>query len=251
MPTDLSAKKQMNEQLFGMPREEVIFQRMKDFHLQRVSAVEKADSPLQQRAGGILVLHLIPECCVFSQSKLDGDILKEQGTRIRPLGDRGGNTRFNVDGFLNYSGYEEVRAYSHLFRDGRLEAVMSDVGYPVDRHTEKSPYAIRCGLIERSIFDVVHAYLRFCQEIEIVPPVWLFSALVECEGFRVMTDRRFHDLSDQAVDRSPAVLPELKIKELNNDPQQLLHPWCDWLWQAGGIEQSFNYDKEGNWHEPR
>jgi len=241
----------MDEQPFGLPREEVIFQRMKDFHLERLSAVAAGEVPLIQRTGGILVLHLIPECCVFSRNLLEGDVLQEQGTHIRPLGDRGGSTRFNVDGFLNYSGNEEVRAYSQLFRDGRLEAVMSDVGYPVDRQAEKSPYAIRCGLIERSIFDAVHAYLRFCQEIAFEPPIWLFSALVDCKGFRVMTDRRFHDLFDQTVDRSPAVLPELRITDLNTDPKHLLHSWCDWLWQASGVERSFNYDQEGNWHEPR
>lgn len=241
----------MDEQLLGLPREEVIFQRMKDFHVQRVSAVENADVPLQQREGGILVLHLIPESSVFSRSLFDGSTLKEQGTRIRPLGDRGGNTRFNVDGFLSFSGYQEVRAYSQLFRDGRLESVMSDVGYPVNPQAEKSPYAIRCGLTERSAFEVVHDYLRFCKTIEFVPPVWLFSALVECEGFRMMTDRRFRDLSEKAVDRSPAILPVLKITDFDTAPQQILHPWCDFLWQASGLERSFNYDDEGNWHEPR
>ena len=241
----------MDEQLLGLPREEIVFQRMRDFHLQRVSNVENADAPLQQREGGILVLHLIPESCIFSRTSLDGGTLKEQGTRIRPLGDRGGNTRFNVDGFLNYSGYEKVRAYSQLFRDGRLEAVMSDVGYPVDRQAEKSPYAIRCGLTERSVFEVVHDYLKFCEVVKFEPPVWLFSALVDCKGFRMMTDRRFGDLSEKAVDRSPAVLPELAITNFDFEPQQLLQPWCDLFWQSSGIERSYNYDQEGNWHAPR
>lgn len=241
----------MDEQQSGLPREEIIFQRMRDFHLQRVSAVAAGDVPLQQRDGGILVLHLIPESCVFSRTSLDGGTLKEQGTRIRPLGDRGGNTRFNVEGFLNFSGYKEVRAYSQLFRDGRLESVMSDVGYPVHPQAEKSPYAIRCGLTERSVFEVVHDYLRFCKTIEFVPPVWLFSALVECKGFRMMTDRRFRDLSEMAVDRSPAILPELEISKFDAEPHELLHPWCDFFWQASGVERSFNFDQEGNWHEPR
>ena len=143
----------MDEQLLGLPREEIIFQRIKDFHVQRVSAVEKANVPLQRREGGIIVLHLIPESCVFSRSSFDGSTLKEHGTRIRPLGDSGGYTRFNVDGFMNYSGYQEVHAYSQLFRDGRLENVMSDVGYPVNPHAENSPYAIRHGLIERAVFE--------------------------------------------------------------------------------------------------
>lgn len=45
--------------------------------------------------------------------------------------------------FLNQSGHQEnVRAYSQLFRDGRLQCVMSDVGYPVNQHSP-SAYVIR------------------------------------------------------------------------------------------------------------
>lgn len=240
----------MDEQLLGLPREEVVLQRMKAFHLSRVRAIEKGDVPLNQREGGILVVHLIPESTVFGRSSFDVSTLKEQGSRLRPLGDSGGYTRFNVDGFLNYSGYQEVRAYSQVFRDGRLENVMSDVGYPVNLQAENSPYAIRHGLIERAVFDSLSAYRQFCQAVEIEPPVWLFSALVECKGHR-MTMGRFRDLSEQAVDRSPAFLPELVIDVFKPPVEQQLRPWCDTFWQASGLDRSLNYDEEGNWHEPR
>ena len=240
----------MSEQQFELPREEVVFQRMKDFHLGRISAIISGKVPLNHREGGILVLHLIPESCVFSRKLLDGNVLKEQGMRIRPLGESGGNTRFNVDGFLNAS-YGDTCAYSQLFRDGRLESVMSDVGYPLNSQMNESPYVVRCGLIEQTIFDVVHDYLRFCKNLQFAPPVWLLSALVDCNGFRVMTDRRFHDLSKKAIDRSPAIFPVMEITDFDIEPQELLHPWCDFLWQASGEERSSNYDQNGDWHQPR
>lgn len=240
----------MDEQLLGLPREEIVFLRKKDFHIQRVSTVENADVPLQQREGGILVLHLIPESCILSRQSFDSSTLKEHGTRIRPLGDSGGYTRFNVDGFLNYSGNQEVRAYSQLFRDGRLECVMSDVGYPVNHQVENSPYAIRHGLIERAVFESVSDYRNFCKSVAIKPPVLLLSALVACKGYRMATGR-FRDLSEEAVDRSPAFLPELLIDDFDTSVEQQLRPWCDTFWQASGLERSFNYDQEGNWQEPR
>ena len=240
----------MDELKFSLSREEIIFQRMMDFHLQRISTVVKGEAPLDKHDGGILVLHLIPESCVVSRKVLDGPTLKEHGARIRPLGNHGGTTRFNVDGFLNQSGYQEVSAYSQLFRDGRLESVMSDVGYPVNHHAENSPYAMRVGLVERAAFEVVGDYLKVCQAVEFKPPLWLFSALLECKGFRVAKGM-FRDLSNGAIDRSPALLPELEITDFEFDTQQLLRPWCDTLWQASGLERSFNYDQDGNWHEPR
>lgn len=240
----------MEETAFTLSREEIIFQRMKDFHRQRVGTVANGETPLDKQAGGILVLHVIPESCVVSRKVLDVLTLREQGTRIRPLGKRSGDTRFNVDGFLNQSGCQQVRAYSQLFRDGRLEAVMSDVGYRVNHHAEESPHAIRCSVLEQAAFDVVGDYLKFCHATEFNPPLWLFSALLGCTGFRVVTGV-FEDLSDEAVDRSPAFLPELEITGFDIDVQLLLRPWCDTLWQASGLERSCNYDKDGNWHKPR
>ena len=238
-------------ELTALSKEEIVFQRMQDFHCQRVSAVVAGDVPLEKREGGILVLHLIPESTVLTRSLLDSTSLKEHGGRIRPLGELGGQSRFNVDGFLNFVGDQKVRAYSQFFRDGRLESVMSDVGYAVNHHVENPPLAIRSSLCERAVFDVIHDYLKVCKVIGIKPPIWMFSALVECEGFRMMTDRMFRDVSDKAVDRSPAILPELKITSVDAEPQQLLRPWCDTLWQASGLERSFNYDQDGNWHEQR
>lgn len=234
----------------ALTREEYVFQQMHEFHLQRVDAVVRGDVPLDERDGGILILHLIPESRVLGRTLLEGTVLKEHGSRIRPLGERGGSSRFNVDGFLNCDGYDKVRAYSQFFRDGRLESVMSDVGYPVNHHVENPPMAIRAGLCERSVFEVVHDYANVCKAIEVEPPIWLFSTLVECKGFQMVTDRSFRSLSGNAIDRTPAILPELKITSFDAEPQRFLKPWCDSLWQATGIERSFNYDVSGNWQEP-
>ncbi len=231
--------------------DELAFERMRKFHLQRIDAVVAGEIPLDERAGGILVLHLVPECHASSRSVMDGEALKEYGPQIRALGDRGGNGRFNVDGFVNRDGYDTVRAYSQLFRNTSLESVMSDIGYPANPQLDKSPYALRSESTERAVFEVVHDYLKVCKSLSIEPPVWLFSALIECNGFQMMTDRRFRDLSGKSVDRSPAILPELKINDFDADPQDLLRPWCDSFWQASGLERSFNYDEHGKWRNPR
>jgi hypothetical protein len=240
----------MGETQNPLSRQEIIFERIKEFHLRRVSALAEDETPLEKRDGGIIVLHLIPESCIFSRRSLEGAALKEHGSRIRPLGNHGGSTRFNVDGFLNQSGHQEPRAYSQLFRNGRLESVMSDVGCRFNASTQNGPYVIRCGLIERAVFEVVDDFLKFCQATDFKPPLWLFSALINCTGFRMVTGM-YHDLSDKAVDRSPAILPHLEITNLDGNVQDLLRPWCDALWQASGLERSLNYRQDGKWHAPR
>src|SRR6267154_2311394 len=100
--------------------DEVLFHQMEAFHRERVEAIGTGNSPLPVHDGGILVLHLIPRSCVHGRTRFDGAKLKEHGSSVPPLGGSGAYARFNVDGLLNYEG-QLVRAYSQLFRDGRLE----------------------------------------------------------------------------------------------------------------------------------
>ncbi len=234
-----------------LSEDEVLFHRMETFHRQRVEAVAGEDSPLTVRGGGILVLHLIPRSCALGRTRFDGGKLKEHGSSVPPLGGRGGYARFNVDGLLNYDGHESVRAYSQLFRDGRLEAAMPEVAFPVDRQQKNSVHCLRDSICEEAVFSTVAGYLRFCKAIGLDVPIQMFSALIGCKGVRICTDMGFRGVSEHGIDRSPAFFAEVEIGSLDAEPVKLLRPWCDTLWQACGMERSFSFDKEDKWRARR
>ncbi len=232
---------------FGwLSKNELIFNRMLTFHRERVEALAAGSSPLAKQEGGTLVVHLIPHSCVGHRHYFEWAELKEHGNLIWPLGERGGSSRFNVDGYLNCDRENEIKAYSQVFRDGRLEAAMTDLGYE-----QNGVWVIRDTICESGVFALVSAYLKFCMGIKLEAPLTMFSALVGCEGSRIAVTRRWMDPSNHSVDRSPAYLPEIDISSLDIEPMNFLRPWCDTLWQAGGVERSYNYDNEGNWHERR
>jgi hypothetical protein len=233
-----------------LSEDEVAYHRMAEFHRQRVDAVASGLSPLGKREDGILVVHLIPRWCVLGRDRLDGTKLKDHGRTVPPLGCQGGGyTRFNVDGLLNYDGHQGVRAYSQLYRDGRLEAAMSNVSFPVDRHQKDAVRCLRDSACEQAAFHLVGAYLGYCQAVGLSPPIQMFSALVGCEGVRIKTDLTFGDLSEHGIDRSAAFLPDIEIPALDAEPRKLLRPWCDTLWQSCGLERSSSFDEDGNWRE--
>lgn len=233
-----------------LSEDEVIFHRMEAFHRQRVDAVAAGQSPID-KPEGILVLHVVPRVCVQDTRRFDGAKLKEHGAMFPALGGRVGYTRFNVDGLLSYDGREQVRAYSQLFRDGRLEAAMSEVAFRVNLQQQNSPLCLRDSMCEKAVQQVVGEYLRFCKAIGLTPPFHLFSAIIGCKGVRLCTDMRFRDLSEFAIDRSPAFLPDVVIDSLDAEPVKVLRPWCDTLWQGCGVERSYSFDQAGNWHERR
>jgi hypothetical protein len=234
-----------------LTEDEVLFHRMETFHRQRVEAATGDNSLLANRGGGVLVLHLIPRSCVVGRTRFEGSKLKEHGGSVPPLGGRNGYARLNVDGLLNYEGHESVRAYSQLYRDGRLEAAMPDVAFPMDRQQKNGVHCLRDSICEQAVFATVAGYLRFCKAIGLEAPIWMFSTLVGCKGVRICSDMSFRDVSDHAIDRSPLCFPEVEIGSLDSEPLTLLRPWCDILWQACGMERSFNFDQQGQWRERR
>jgi hypothetical protein len=233
-------------QVNWLSKEELIFHRMEKFHRERVDNLANGKAPLSKHVNGTLVVHLIPQACVISRNQFEGAKLKEHGRATRPLGGGGANSRFNVDGLLSYDGQREIMAYTQVFRDGRVEAAMTDIGYK-----ENGFCAIRDMICEQAVFSLVGSYLQFCEAIGLETPITMLSALIDCVGIRFKMHPRFPDFSDNAIDRSPAFLPELKLPKLDIKPANFLRPWCDTFWQAGGLECSLNYDGDGNWHQRR
>lgn len=225
-----------------LTQEELLFHRMVTFHRERVQLISTGGPPVLKPNARILIVHLIPQECVEKRSLLDAAKLKNHGRHIWPLGSDEGKTRFNVDGLMTFADQEGIGAYSQLFRDGRLESLTANAA------REKGQLLLFQDKIwERGIFQLVSVYLKFCKEVGLQPPIWLFAALIGCEGVRFATDSRFDDPSEYAIDRTPAFLPEIKIESLDINPATVLRPLCDAMWQSAGEPKSLNFDGDGNW----
>lgn len=230
-------------QMTWLSEEDFVFHRLESYHRERVEALLGGSSPLYKPENGVILLHLIPEKSVVGRNRFSGSDLKEHGGQMPAFGEQIGSPRFNVDGLIERNRTKDVRAYSQLFRDGRLESVMSDLTWPQDRES-----LIRFNVCEQGLFRVSDAYTKFCQGIGIQTPIWVFTSLLNCKGARPPSNHHWIDNSEHYIDRSPAHLPELKITSFPITPH--LRPLCDSIWQAAGIERSPNFDEHGNWKMP-
>jgi hypothetical protein len=234
-----------------LSEEEVLFHRMDSFHRQRVEAIGSGKTPQSVREGGLLIVHLFPLSSVRNRNHCDVPKLFEHGKEIPALGERGGDSRPNVDGLLIQKGTKDLRAYSQIFRDGRLEGVMSGITFLADRQEKNGVLGLCDSVCDKAVFGTIAGYLRFCQALELAPPIKMFSALLGCKGVKIYSDWTFHDTSEHSFDRSPLYLPEIEIGRLDVEVQTVLRPWCDSVWQACGFEKSHNFDEHGIWRERR
>lgn len=238
--------------------EEIVLHRMETFHRQRVALIAAGQSPLGNRREAYLVVHLFPHCSFRNRKRFDGPTLAQHGANVPAFGDRGNSavSRFNVDGLLKMDSNRDPDSYVQIFRDGRLEAVMSDITFRLvsrsaqhDQQPAEQPRYFRDTECEQAIFRLVPKYLTFCEDIGISRPVSLFSALIGCDGAQFHSDwpARF---AEYVIDRSPAFLPDIELTPAKDEKaEQWLRSWCDLLAQSLGFEASRNYDRNGNRQE--
>lgn len=233
--------------VFSLPNEESLSNRMEAFHRRRADLIPSNESPLPLKDPFILVVHLIPQAAVRGELQFTGAEIKQHARTIPALGDTSGQKRFNVDGLLVYNGRANLRSYTQLFRNGCLEAAMSDAAFATG--DGDSLRFLRDNFCEKAVFDVVDQYLKFCVAAAIAAPIRMYSAVVGCKGVYFRTHHG--DASDYPIDRSPAFLPPVVIADLGAEVVSSLRPWCDSLAQSAGLERSLSFDGDGAWHERR
>lgn len=221
--------------------EHAAFERLSSFHRNRLELVKHAARPSDNIAG-VLVVHLLPQSS-FGRAQFAGSVLRRHGTAVGTAWCGSSVSyygRFNADGWLMPESKEASRSYSLLFRDGRLEAVLHDVCY-----TDNQTKIVRASRCEEAILRIVPAYLEFCKAIGIQGPIWLFSSLIGLHEARFRTNPDWNDFGDYKIESATTPLPETVIDPCETDHSQLLRRWCDGFWQAGGIDQSLNYESDG------
>ena len=95
---------------------------------------------------------------------------------------------------------------------------------------------------EEALLGAMGDYLPFAKTLALEPPLWMFAALVGCEGARLLINRTWEELSQHSIERPIVWLPETKIDAFDTDPVKHLRPMLDVLWNAAGLERSFSYD---------
>lgn len=220
-------------------------ERVRRFRDERLGSIMAGETPVPVAAdeGIIAVMHVVP---VGSGADLDLARLSKDAGAMRPPWSEGGwNTRFNLDGFVSYSGPNDRPQFSYLqaFRHGAFEAVEL-----VSVDTTKNPPRFYAISVETFAVQTLTRCLANIASTGYDAPVSLIVALLGAKGARIHHgDWDTPWAKDRVVDRDPLILPDVLIESIDADLPVLLRPMFDALWQSSGWERSFGYDAQGNW----
>ena len=81
--------------------------------------------------------------------------------------------------------------------------------------------------------------------MEVTIPLFCFLSFAGIKGYRLGLSSSWQDSYD--IEKENLLLPETIIDNYDLKAETILKPSFDLVWNACGLQRSFNYDKNGNW----
>jgi len=218
-------------------------EKIKQFKEKRISDIFSNNLPLPFYDSPKIALHLIPINAFDPRHNYDLKWLSLYD--IQPISSRTFDKRYNIDGLLTFSYFSGIKrsfSYVQLYRNAIIEAVNSYLLW-----TDINDKTIKITVIEKELINVVQRFIEVYKKFNIDPPVFLFLTLVDVKDYHISTRNEFRDHEAYPINRDIIQIPEIIIEDLNFEPSQLLKPIFDSLWNACGLERSYNYTIDGEW----
>jgi Putative DNA-binding domain len=219
--------------------------RVRSFRSARLELLRRNEGPLAiAEDKPKLVYHLLPLSAVTDPQQIQ---FEQHDSGISPFDASGYNSLYSLDGFVTYSGPEDivkpVRAFTTLFRSGAVEAV----GNIFPNISNNTPILDLTG-IESSLILKTDQCFKELKKRGIANPLYVTVSILNVKDHAASArfDRNAMIFPYRATD---LLLPELLIDHHNIElpVSNILRPLFDLLWNAFGLSQSVNFDASGNY----
>ncbi len=223
---------------------ETITERIRNFRLDRISRIFANETPVPFYDNAKIVLHLIPIISLNPAQSYDISKISSNPASMLPIYSAGWNNRYNLDGFLTYSGGGEEKSHSYvqLFRNGIIEAVE---GLLLRSRGEK--LIIPSIAYERELLKSLTDYLSLLKTLNVELPIFVFLTLLGVKGYSMAVSDRFLFARSHTVDRDILSLPEIIIESYDVSAKDVLRPCFDSIWNACGFPRDLYYNDAGEW----
>ena len=234
---------------------QTIEEKLKAFKDERISKIASGKTPVSLLDNAKIVLHLIPLSGVASNKKYDISSNTISSNYLFPLGSRGFDHRYNMDGLLadsiaHESDNTKSKAYLQLFRNGIIETINADTLAPYDGQLFLPSLK---GLdFEQQIIQSFKDGIALYKSISLETPIYAFLTFLGIKGYVLQSSRIEWRLRPAPqIDVDILSFSELIIQDYSFNAEDQLKPVFDMIWNACGVERSRNYDGSGKWIGPK
>lgn len=228
---------------------ETITERIRSFRQGRILNLFANETPVPFYDNPKIVLHLIPIISFNPAQSYDISKISSHPEKMKPIYCSGSNHRYNLDGFLTYSGGREDKSHTYvqLFRNGIIEAVEGQL-----LESSSGELLIHSVEYERQLIRSLPDYLSVLETLNVDPPTFIFLTLLGVKGYSMnVVERIYGSRRAHTIDRDILLLPEIVIESYRDNAERILRPCFDSIWNACGFRGSLNYNEAGEWTPPR
>lgn len=219
--------------------------RVRRFRDERLGRIVADEIPVRLKQGARAVFHIIPLSSLSDPQPVD--LQPFSRAPPPPPEANGWNHRFNLDGFVTYSGREgalDARSYLQMFRQGAVEGVVA-----VGREVAGERFYWPRGLEQLLQQDVIQT-VRLIAHRERSFPCVVFLSVLGARGSRLPPSAlRGVERENYQIDRDQLLFPEVLLDEPSKADFTAFRELCDALWQAVGLPRSLSFDPQGGWLE--
>lgn len=226
-----------------------IVDKIKDFRTERILKIKSGEHLTETDEHPFFALHIIPLSAFNSLFKIDANQLlqvkhNQINPSLKPIYAGGWSYRVNLSGVMAYSMRREdvsIQTYSQLYREGTIEAYNSSIFKGRDENKQLPMYAL-----EKELINFSKDTLELLQKLGFQPPFYLFLSLINIKGYQVIVPRNYVFTDEEPIPENDLILPEIIINNFSENLDYKFKPLFDMIWNASGIEQSLNFDENGN-----
>ncbi len=226
---------------------QTLTEKITKFKTERIARLYEGEMPIQFCKGAKIVLHLIPLESFNPNYYIDLKSIIESPRKLKPIYSSICDLRINLEGVLSYSRVQPDMAadsYVQLYRNGIFESVESSIlnAYGHGKVIPSSTY-------EKELLASLREYLTLSKELGVNMPIVIFLTLIGIKGWQMSRDRNVFHAPRQPIliDREILQLPETLVESYDTEPEDILRPIFDRVWNACGYERSDNFDEDGHW----
>jgi hypothetical protein len=219
--------------------------RLRDFRLERCTAILKDETPAPLLRPQRVVLHLLPFEMFSKPRKFVARELFKLCQDVFPIDWSSCSRAFDRDGCCSSGPTPAGKCYgyAYVFRSGAIEAVDTQMLFDAQEPDSK---VIRYDILEPGLVEAVRGYLRVLGKLDISPPYALFLSLLNVRGHCMPS--AFPGHGGRAIPRDHLYLPEVVLEKVPDSTESALFPVFNSIWNACGFAQSANYDPNGKWN---
>jgi hypothetical protein len=219
-------------------------ERIRNFYFERLSKITSGETPISLTGKAKVILHIIPYSAFETKPPISFNQIEQDVWSLAPIYTSAAGHRYNLDGLVTYNNEKNSGAYTQIFRNGIIESVSETIF----NSTTENLY-IPSIVFERELIEALKAFISIHNKLSISPPSVLMLSLTGVQGYKLAVHQGLDTWYQHThtIDRDSLLLPETIIEDYGINPEIILHPSFDAIWNSAGWPRSHGYDEFGEW----